>query len=534
MLKKLIIAAFLAPMAWGSYAHAQTPKLQIVGFEDSLTFRSGDRFIQLTEGSLGFAIPKGSKTTILTGKAYLVMEGATIQADSGDSFSFLLEDGQAQILVIDGELQVTPPGQASVTIKPGQYYPVSEALPTEPAPPADHPLTAIGDAFHKAARLRPKKLEFVIDLHPFYALEESYDSNIYRVPEDPPDGATIGGGVLGSFITKNTFGAKVDVPIKPRHKLEAVYNVNLIAYSQQSSVNNTLDQHVRALYRYNRRKGVVIQLRNEYTNSEDPAFSELVARKRNYSNKMQLTLEWRRSRLFVYGLDAKNTHYKYLDTTLAALLNRYEASFGGYAGIKLRPRTDLRVSYHRDIIHYSAGRTNHSKSHRIAVKLTGRLTPKLTGQIGAGPQYKRFDIPTAGKSRNQTTLLTEVGLTFTPNSRNKLSLRVFRNIQDTAFANNRFYVSTGLDISASRTIRKWTLSANGTFETARYPDEETVGAQTALRRDDTYTGTVRADYKARKWLSAGIKYQRLQRHSTFTEFFDYKANVTSLTLRVTF
>lgn len=540
-----------------AYAHAAPPKMQVAGFEDSLTLQVGTQFIQLTEGSLGFTVKENVNATLLSGKAYLVVGQTAIQAEAGDSFIYQTSGMHAQIQVQSGKLTITLPRKAAVTLHAGEALtlPGTDAdavsIPADsasripvtapPAPPRpqtptaeDHPLAMIGDAFHRMARIRPAELKFIIELHPYYMATQTYDSNIYLVPKDKGDGTVVGGGVVGSWITQNSFGSKVALPINRRQSLNAFYDINVLNYSHQSSINNTLNQRVRAHYRYNPKRGLELNLNESYTNTEDPAFSELVARQRRFENKMSASFDNRRSRLFVYGFQIGVTHHKYLDQTVSSLLNRFESSAGGRFGIKLRSRTTLFADYAREIIHYSAGRQNHSKSHKLGIGLTGRIAPKWTGEIHSSAQLRHYDQPTTGQPRNTTTILSNIELAYAFSKRTAVKTKIFRNIEETTFSNNRFYIGTGANLSMSHAFRKLSMTLDGSFETARYPESSTVSGQSANRRDDIYAGGVGARYKLKKWMSAGMKYQRLQRHSNFSGSYNYKANRTSLNIRIEF
>ncbi|MFH2204089.1 MAG: outer membrane beta-barrel protein [Elusimicrobiota bacterium] len=551
-MRKLIAVILTAGCA--AVAHAAVPALQVIGFEDTLTLQAGDQFIQLTEGSLGFSVPEGVKTTVLSGRATMSVDGALVLADAGDTFSFLASDDGAQILVLKGELSVTLPGKPTAVVGAGQFLAVSgartgaaapPAAPTavvEPVPapavpetePSGDPLTAIGDAFHKLARVRPREIKFLIELHPFYALTQIYDSNIYAVPKDKADGTTVGGGVVGSWITRNTFGSKVIIPLNRRHRLETLYDLYFEAYSRQPSANNSSAQHVSAHYEYNPRRSLKARLDNDYRNTEDPAFSELVTRKRRYQNTMRASIDNERSRIFVYGFDASNTHHKYLDGELSALLNRYEASFGGYGGIKLRPRAKLFMHYHRESVHYSAGRTDHSKSHRLGLGVSGRLAPKLEGAVDAGAHVRRYGEAPVGARKVQSTLAMNIGLNYQMLRRTAVGLKVQRSIQESTALNNRYFISTGGSLSVAQDFSKLRLDMSGGYEAGRYPDPSTLAGETKFRRDDTYSFSVGGSYRFKKWLSAGLRHEHRQRLSNFPEQYDFRVDRTSMDLRVEF
>jgi hypothetical protein len=111
------------------------------------------------------------------------------------------------------------------------------------------------------------------------------------VPRDLADGSVTGGGVVGSWIHEQRAGSSFSLPLNRRHKLQADYELKYLAYSQAPRANNALDQSVSGDYEYTGIRGVKGRVWDKYLNTEDPAFSELVARHRRYSNETGLRLD---------------------------------------------------------------------------------------------------------------------------------------------------------------------------------------------------------------------------------------------------
>src|SRR6185503_11492065 len=133
-------------------------------------------------------------------------------------------------------------------------------------------------------------------------------------------------------------------------------------YSKQPSANNNLSQKLDGAYSY---RGGLIRagVADAYLNTTDPAFSELVRREQRWQNVLAANAEYGHEggALFV-GIDASQKTDKYLSPALAAVLNGYDQLFGLKAGYWVQPKTRFYSAYHREIIHYSAGRAAHSKS----------------------------------------------------------------------------------------------------------------------------------------------------------------------------
>ncbi|MFH1724128.1 MAG: outer membrane beta-barrel protein [Elusimicrobiota bacterium] len=522
-------------------------KLQVIGFSDKLLLEVDKRPVRLAPGSSGYSLPSGARASIVEGDALLLVEETLVRADKGDSFTFLIAEGEGHMLVHAGEVEVTPRGAAAVGVGAGQFVPLTgpkagelpaplrPPLPEEPAPPAAwDPLAGLARAFDKMARFKKPELRLVIEVHPYYGLRQTYDSNIYLVPPDRANGARTGGGVRSSWITQNNLGADFAVPFNRRNRLDVVYDSKLTTYSRQPKANNSVDQLIKVAFAHKGRRGVSMRAWETYLNTEDPAFSELVARKRRTKADLGVSVDHARSRRFVYKLSGLHVLHKYLDPSLSSNLNRFELSIEGEAGIRLQPKTRLFAAYGRQIIHYSAGARKHSKSHRFGLGVDGRLTAKLSGRVQADAQLRRYDYAPAGGDRDVRNLLTSVQLVYAPGSRTNVRIGAFRRINEATFSSNRYYVATGASLGASHTYHKLKVSIDGSLQTDRYPESSTVSGESANRRDDLYGGTLSADYAVRRWLSTGIAYGRRQRHSRFSGQFNYKDDRTSFNLRVMF
>lgn len=570
-------AAAAVLLAFGAaLCAAQAPGgLSIVSFGDYLWLRVDGKAVALEPGTAAYEIPVGARASVAQGAATMLLSDTLVRADAGDDFTTTYADGQVRLLVNAGAVEVSAPGRPPVLVEAGRFLPltgpqagllpgtVSAAtpppaaaqpyLPVEPAAPVPapvpaapppavpvapqagdwDPLSALAAGVSKLSALGRPEFRLVLELHPFYRLTETYDSNIYLVPPDKPDGRRTGGGVVGSWITTNELGTAWKLPFSKRSELRGLYSAKATNYSKQSKTNNAVDQDVRVGYDLKGQRGGMT-LSETYLNTEDPAFSELVARQRRTMLETTASLDFERSRRFVFRLFGKHALHKYLDPTLAGSLNRYEAAMGGEAGIKLAPKTKTFLSYAREIVHYSAGRRDHSHSDRLGLGLEGEMGPRVTGRAQADVQRRRYENPPAGRPTTVTNLLTSVDLKVKAARRTDGRIRLFRAVNETTFAANRHYVATGLSLGLTHTWRKLVLSGDGSFETDRYPESTTTASASGNRRDDIYSYAARVEYKVRPWLSTDLGFQYLRRHSLFADQFDYSDARSSVGLKIQF
>ncbi|MBI5597257.1 MAG: outer membrane beta-barrel protein [Elusimicrobia bacterium] len=568
-------------------ASAQPPAgLAVVAFGDYLWLRIDGKAMALEPGAAAYEVPVGARAAVAQGAATLLVSDTLIRVDAGDDFTTAAVDGQVRLLVNAGAVEVAAPGQAPILVESGRFLaltgpqagllpgaaapvappspaapaapdqapaPASPPPPSVPSAPAAQtpqpapaplppvaaepewdPLAALAAGVSKLSRVGRPELRLVLELHPFYRLSQTYDSNIYLVPPDKPDGRRTGGGVLGSWITTNELGTGWKLPLSKRSELRGLYSAKATNYSNQPKTNNAVDQDIKVGYDLRGQRGGGLTLSESYLNTEDPAFSELVARQRRTMLESSFALDFERSRRFVFRVAARHALHKYLDPTMASSLNRYEASFGGEAGIKLAPKTKTFLAYAREIVHYSAGRRDHSHSDRFGLGLEGVLGPRVSGRIQADVQRRRYENPPAGSPTTATNLLTAVDLRIKAARRTDARTRLFRSVNETTFAGNRHYVATGLSLGLAHSWRKLALSGDASFETDRYPTSTTAGTVSGNRRDDLYSYGARVEYKVRPWLSTDVNFQLLQRYSLFADQFNYSDTRTGVGLKIQF
>ncbi|MFA6317490.1 MAG: outer membrane beta-barrel protein [Elusimicrobiota bacterium] len=575
----LLASALIIGTAEGSFSQppTQAVTLTVIGFTGNALLGIGPDVVEIKPGSQAFVVPPGSEVKVVSGNITFLAQGNLIDAKPGDVFKFSLGKDQAQVEVLSGGLSVTQDGAKS-SLRPGEMmgWPAPGAMPAptispaaEPllplpeekplalppveapevaVPPQPKPLAAAPEEVPLVAPLpeapprkslgewfKSRALRIQVELHPYYALKETYDSNIYLVPPDKPGPDTVGGGVVGAWITSNNLGLNAVIPIGKRHKLEAGYDFRALNYSRAGDANDSMDQAVKADYSYSGRRGVTAHLFNAYSNTMDPAFSEIVKRERRWQNAAGGRLDWEFSRRLYAFIDGSHTVHKYLSSDTGGLLNHYEQSFGGGGGVQLGPKTKTYASYHRSIIHYSAGRQANSKGHSMDLGIEGQLTAKLKGAARVGMHTRRYDDVTGTSiTERETSWTTSVDVTYALGRRTQAGLMAFKSVNEAVAGNNRFYEATGLGMNVLHAFQKLTLGANGTWEVDKYPEALTTGGRTGDRRDDLYPMGLKAQYAVKEWLSTGLEYMRRQRHSTFSRQYNYGVNLTSLEVRVSF
>ena len=391
----------------------------------------------------------------------------------------------------------------------------------------------------------------LLELHPYYGVGGTYDSNIFLMPQSHVPGQTANGGkaapVLGSWITENNFGLKTLLPLSPRHSLRLNYDFLWRDYVKNPALNNAVNQNLAAAYNYQGPAGFSGAIRDDYVNTTDPPFSEIVARAQRWGNTVAAQGEYSPDGQHLFAaVDASDTMDKYVSTTtgLRALLDRYTQAYGMKAGWRLSPATRIYAAYHRQVIHYTVHQATpkDNKGHLLDFGVEGRIAPKLTGRIQSGVQFRNYDFAVFNGAANYTVnWMVATNLTYTPLERTSIDLLLSRALQESTFAPSQYYVANIVGLSAKHKFpRKITGTLNMGVEFDQYPGftpssgTDNIGGPSGKRRDDLYQIGPGLDYDIQEWLRASASYLYRERFSLFSQQFGYADQLTSVKFSVLF
>lgn len=357
-------------------------------------------------------------------------------------------------------------------------------------------------------------------LHPYARLSESYDSNIFRRPAP-----------VSSWVHALEAGFRAGWQSLPRQRLDLGYGLEQQAFTTDPSRNNALNHSADFLYRYASPAGFGVRAGDAYVDTVDPPNTEQVDRRRRWSNEAWLGLDYAPEEgAFFLGLEGRHLVHRYVDHDAAVRdrFNRQELHGELKAGYLVLPKTRAYAVYRRGAIRFtdeSFSPSKDSKAHGVAAGLETAPAGKLTGKVEGGVEYRRFDDPASPGGRHARNAVVAAELGYRPQERTRLLLSASRAVEETAFADNRFYVATGGSLSLRHRLpRKLTVTLLGALQRNSY----TLGA----RSDHVYQGRASLDYDLREWLSAGLSYLYRSRFSSLSGQFSYRSHVTGLSLSV--
>ncbi|MDE2293786.1 MAG: hypothetical protein KGL53_17145, partial [Elusimicrobia bacterium] len=289
MKKLLTVTAALALAASAAPAPARAQaagKMKVVSFTGQVQFRLPDgSIVGIVPGAAVPELPSGSQATVVSGEAvFATGSGVSVSAKEGDSFGYTASadggaqvaaltsgtsvkvavgsseatvaggttvavtfpsQGQAAVSVVKGRASVSVDGQAR-TLSAGQSVSVANASAAPASAPAaaeQAPASSGGSMLGAVSQYKQGNIRFGnLELHPTAGVSQSYDSNIYLVPKDEPNGVHQGGGVRSAWITRASAGLGFKLPVTAIHSFDGMYDFANNDYSKQGKTNNYIEQ----------------------------------------------------------------------------------------------------------------------------------------------------------------------------------------------------------------------------------------------------------------------------------------------------
>ena len=331
----------------------------------------------------------------------------------------------------------------------------------------------------------------------FMALEDlSYDDNIYLR----------NGGRVGSGIASTKVGALLDLAI-PNTSLEgkASATVGYNAYTKNNGTNGFWDALVAAEV-----GNEMLKIGDRFMLTSDPANSELTDRAQRVNNNIYASYRTNTYKKLSVGAKVSDELNKYTGFAYQAL-NRNNLNIGLGAYYNISEKTSLLAEYTYHIVSYQKTQANNSNGGTLALGIEGQVAPKVTGEAKVTYNYRNYTHEVTGYDDYANLIGYDLAFTWEPTSQNLVRLSGSRNFEETFYANNRYFVSTGVKLYGSQKIMdKFTAGLTLGYENLSYAKDDNNGVK---RSDDVITVRPEVNYQFKEWLSAGVWYQYRRRAS---------------------
>lgn len=371
-------------------------------------------------------------------------------------------------------------------------------------------------------------------LHPHMGVAQMYTDNVFRT----------NGNKTSDFLTTLSPGIQAQLPFGGLHSFLIDYRTNLQYYSRTTS-NDVQDQSAVGAVKFNFPGGLKVDLHGEHRLGHDPRGSAVdnVNTQRLGVNKWTADGFTGHAEYFgaqsSVGFHVQTLRWQYLNNNQGAvrdrLINRANLLFSRDVtdNMSLRAMVGAQQSIYDQnknldnvIYTFSGGATWNISEMTSGDILVGYQHVQFTrAQVNQPPPLDRFF-----RDKNTYSNLFVMGrLNWQATPLLRLSLQLYRTIQQTVSIGSLFYTATGVNLTARHELTdRMTVNINFGYEHDKFQGVSSAGVTSGPdRNEDLKNVAVGVNYQAVKWVGVGAQYMFEDRHSTQAQF-TYQANTVML------
>ena len=340
-----------------------------------------------------------------------------------------------------------------------------------------------------------------LTLTPFFSERVEYQSNVFQTSTNPQ----------GDVIFKSIHGLVAELERGPL-SLSAGYRAEILNFVKFT--NQDTAQQFAALQATYERTRLKLSLRDDFASTSDPPGTELTGRIKSTTNTLAPAAEYRLTDRFTAGLSYTWIHVDFQQS--AELLDRDEYLIGVGVGWYIAPRTQLRLDYAYGWKTFSDVAGRDVTRNVVTLGPRGDLTSKLSSGLWVGVEVRE---PDSSQQPSYVGPVAGGNLTYRITDRTTLALTVDRSVQESAFEDAAYYVTTNASLLLQHQLtRKLSGYARlgGGFN--NYPTKQVDGAVSKFRQDEFVGAGGGAQYDVQPWLRVGTDYQYTRRSSNFSTF----------------
>lgn len=360
-----------------------------------------------------------------------------------------------------------------------------------------------------------------LKIHPLFTIGESYDDNIFDMPDDE----------VSDLITTYSPGLSLSVPIR---RLKAEANVSYLANFSEYRENpdqSHLDQYLNSSFEVAFPRGLSILLKNRFEDTEQPQtfdliYGELIQRTRRETNDFLTTVilpqYFARFDAEVSYSNFDNQYEEFEDS------NYNEQEIGTRLAYKLLTKLDTFTEFNIGKTVYDTGLISNSVFYESLAGVRFKETAKTTGIFKIGYRIRDYEDEDFEQFRGVVlSLESKTRLTALTN----FSILLRRSQEEALFTPDRnFYELNSLYVTLGRRLtNKIDVNVSNYYQILDFPATRTGEDEVEIF---TLGFRVALDYKIQKWLSANLSYWYEDRSSS--EDLGRKKNVITFTIGAAF
>lgn len=376
-----------------------------------------------------------------------------------------------------------------------------------------------------------------LQLHPGYAIESKYDSNVFLQADKVfADGTSEGREDDFIFINRPSMGLELERLPGEVFGFNLNYQAEDERFVNLGDTQDALNHQATGSLNFGGPGGKTdLTLMGKYDKSRStPNFdlqTNIGSRTKFESFTGLIDFVYIPSRIsrFEAGLDFTGWRFGEPNQTIDSDLY----SFHGAYYWQHNPLMSYGVSYKHTQKTYISNSTTLDDSYNDEVLLGVQRTSSLIkGELFLGLVSKRFE---RLSNENAEELRYILNLIYQPTSQTKLSLNGSRGIHDSTFKGIQFYVYNKFGLTISQKIgNKIEADLKGVYENLKFQStalDVQGGGIIKTREDKRMEFSLSLIYEIQAWLEAKAKYSYIQNDSNF-DSIDFKRNVGLLELAI--
>ncbi len=373
-----------------------------------------------------------------------------------------------------------------------------------------------------------------IRLHPHMGVAQMYTDNVFRTNNNK----------TSDFLTTLSPGIQARLPFGGFHSFVIDYRTNLQYYSRTTS-NNVQDQTALGAVKFRFPGGLNIDLQGAHKLGHDPRGSAVdnVNTQRLGVNKWTADGFTGHAEYFgaqsSVGLFLETLRWKYLNNDQGPIRDRLTNRADLMFSRNVTDTMSLRATVGAQQSIYDQNKNLDNVIYTFSGGATWNVSEVTSGEILVGYQHVQFSRaqvnqppPLSRFFRDKDTygnlyVMGKLNWQATPFLR--LTLQLYRAIQQTVASGSLFYTATGVNLTASQAVfDRTTFNLNLGYERDKFQGFSSDGTTSASdRSEDLRNVAVGLNYQAVKWVGVGAQYIFEDRRSTLAQF-TYQANTFML------
>jgi hypothetical protein len=366
----------------------------------------------------------------------------------------------------------------------------------------------------------PAAAQSLLQLGPFRILPSlefslEYDDNVFLTPDNEVD----------DFIFHIVPGVAIELPAR-RYAIRLGYQADILRYADNTDLD-TVHHNLLADARVNFAGGLGLRLSDRFLVTDEFAgfpVPELTERVDRYENTLDVGGDYTLRERYTVDLNYRWFTTNYQDDPEFDQFDRDDHTISGTLFYRILPKTSVLGEVDYELVRYdlsAVAAERDSDGWRFKVGAKGDVTAKTTLLVKFGWEWKDYENPAR---EDWDGLIVEGNIIWKYREPSEVRLFGGRANVESLFEGTNFYVTSYGGAEVRHFLReRLILRVRALGGVNDYPENVTIGVQSAERSDTFFEAGASLRYQMRRWLAFELGYDFLLLDSNFNEF-DYRDN----------